>query len=90
MGRVSSHRKTAAVLRKTLAELEADPTIDTQDPAFINLKCTLLNRILELETGKARVEAVIHLVDAVEAEASESATKTGENSKEKGDDSAIA
>lgn len=90
MGRVSSHRKTAAVLRKTLEALEADPTIDKQDPAFVNLKCTLLNRILELETGKARVEAVIHLVDQAEDAASDGVAKDTGAGKENPDDSAIA
>lgn len=43
---------------------EADQTSDTTGPAFVDLKCRLLNRILELEEGKARAESVIHLVDA--------------------------
>jgi hypothetical protein len=60
MGRVSPSRKTADVLRKTIQQLEADPAIDTQDAAFISLKCALLARILELENNKAHAEAVIH------------------------------
>lgn len=64
MGRQTPFRKTADVLRKTIQQLEADPTIDTQGAAFVDLKCNLLNRIIELETGKARAESVIHLVNA--------------------------
>lgn len=66
MGQASLSRKTADVLRKTLEQLEADPTVDTQDPAFVSLKCSLLARILELENQKAHVEAVIHLVESSE------------------------
>ena len=66
MGRASSSRRTAEVLRRTIEQLEADPTVDTGDRSFIDLKCSLLNRILEIETGKARTEAAIHLVDAQE------------------------
>ena len=64
MGRQTPFRKTADVLRKTIQQLEDDPTIDTQCAAFVELKCALLNRILELETGKARAESVIHLVNS--------------------------
>lgn len=64
MGRQTSYRKTADVLRKTIQQLEDDPTIDTHGAAFVDLKCNLLNRILELEADKARAEAVIHLVDS--------------------------
>lgn len=63
MGRQTPYRKTADVLRKTIQQLEEDPTIDTHGAAFVDLKCNLLNRILELETGKARAESVIHLVN---------------------------
>jgi hypothetical protein len=59
-----TYRRSADVLRRTLEQLEADPTVDTQTTAFVDLKCTLLSRILELETGKARSESVIHLVDS--------------------------
>ena len=68
MGQAVSSRKTADVLRKTIEQLEADPTVDAQDPAFISLKCSLLARILELESNKAHLEAVIHLVEASHAE----------------------
>ncbi|HXS76011.1 MAG TPA: hypothetical protein VN753_07540 [Terracidiphilus sp.] len=59
----SSSRKTADVLRRTIEQLEADPTVGAQDPAFISLKCSLLARILERESNKAHAEAVIHLVE---------------------------
>lgn len=64
MGRQTPYRKTADVLRKTIQQLENDPTIDTKGAAFVDLKCNLLNRILELEADKARSESVIHLVDS--------------------------
>jgi hypothetical protein len=63
MGRRTPFRRTADVLRKTLQQLEADPAIDTHGAAFVNLKHNLMNRILELETGEARAESVIHLVN---------------------------
>ena len=85
MGRVYPNRKTADALRRTLQQLEADPAVDRQDPAFISLKCALLTRILELEDKKAHVEAVIHLVESPGAEAVEA-----ETSGKKGEDSAIA
>jgi hypothetical protein len=83
MGRQTSFRKTADILRKTIQQLEADPTIDTQGTAFVDLKCNLLSRIIELETGKARAESVIHLVN------SEVAAKS-EAEEEQDSDSAIA
>jgi hypothetical protein len=83
MGRQTPYRRTADVLRKTLEQLEADPTVDTGGAAYIDLKCNLLNRILELETGKARAESVIHLVD------SENPAPT-ESSQEQDSSSAIA
>lgn len=70
MGRQTPFKKTADVLRKTIQQLEDDPTIDTQGSAFVDLKCNLLGRIIELETGKARVESVIHLVDSQDQSAS--------------------
>lgn len=78
MGQASSSRKTADVLRKTISQLEADPAVDKQDPAFITLKCTLLARILELESHKAHVEAVIHLVDGPD-DADDLAEESGED-----------
>jgi hypothetical protein len=85
MGR-QSHRKTADVLRRTIEQLEADPTIDTLGAPFVDLKCNLLNRILELEEGKARAESVIHLVDSpLECDTEAADTRT-----ERDSDSAIA
>ena len=60
----SYKRRTADVLRKTIQQLEADPTIDTADPSFVSFKCALLSRILQVETGSARSELRIHLVQA--------------------------
>ena len=68
MGRQTPYRRTADVLRKTIEQLENDPTIDTQGSAFVDLKCNLLGRILELETGKARAQSVIHLVESEQPE----------------------
>ncbi len=84
MGR-QTYRKTADVLRKTIQQLEADPTIDTHTNAFVDLKCTLLNRILEIEANKARAESVIHLVDPTTSEGTDVDGDVQQNS-----DSAIA
>lgn len=83
MGRISSNRKTADVLRKTIRDLESDPTIDTNDVSFVNLKCSLLQRILQLENDKAHAEAVIHLIES-------GAKDQPQNHAKKEDDSAIA
>ena len=80
MGRQTPYRKTADVLRKTIQQLEDDPTIDTQGTAFVDLKCNLLNRIIELETGKARAESVIHLVDSENPEEGDQADQRDPNS----------
>ena len=85
MYRPSSNRKTADVLRKTIKDLESDPAIDPEDPAFVNLKCTLLERILKLESDKAHAESVIHLVDAAEPVMDQDRQRGEEE-----DDSAIA
>lgn len=82
MRRTIANRRTVHVLRRTLAQLEADPTVDTQDTSFVSLKCALLNRILELETDTAHAEAVIHLVESTNEEPLEIQAKE--------DDSAIA
>ena len=66
MGSVISNRKTAEALRKTLQHLESDPTVDSSDPAFVNLKCYLLQRVLELEHDTAETQASIHLVESSE------------------------
>ena len=80
MGRTSSNRRTAEVLRKTIAQLEADPTINPQDVSFVNLKCALLARSLELEQATAQAESVIHLVDSTEPMASSEAPQEDDES----------
>jgi hypothetical protein len=57
MRRTSSTPKTAGVLRKTLSQLEADPTVDAQDPDLSISKCNLLQRILDLESEKVSLTA---------------------------------
>jgi hypothetical protein len=89
MGRQTPFRRTADVLRKTIQQLEADPTIDTQGSAFVDLKCNLLNRIIELEAGKARAESVIHLVDFQDHAAREAEAAT-ETEEERDSNTAIA
>lgn len=80
MGRQTPYRKTADVLRRTIQQLEDDPTIDTHGAAFVDLKCNLLNRIIELETGKARAESVIHLVNSENADQATAEKERGSNS----------
>ena len=81
MGSPSSNRRIAEALLKTLRHLEADTSVDPQDPAFIQLKCTLLQRLLDLEIDTAEVRSSIHLVEQPEIEIEKS---------ESGIDSAIA
>jgi|KBSMisStaDraftv2_1062788.scaffolds.fasta_scaffold01015_17 hypothetical protein len=80
MGRQTPYRRTAEVLRKTIQQLENDPTVDTQGAAFVDLKCSLLSRIIELETGKARAESVIHLVDSEDQVSTEADEEQDSNS----------
>lgn len=84
MGRESFNKRTANVLRKTIQQLEADPTVDTLDPAFVNLKCALLSRILQAETRMAEAESRIHLVKA------DGCIEDGVELSEEDSDSAIA
>lgn len=63
MGRPQQQKRLAAVLRKTLKDLEAKTDTDPLDPAFIALKSHLVQRIIELEADRARARAVIQLVD---------------------------
>lgn len=72
MGRVASNRKTAAALRKTLQQLEADPSLNPQDPSFVNLKCSLLQRISDKELDKSPNPASIHVLDPPASEPSAS------------------
>lgn len=71
MRRVISNRKTAEALRKTLQHLESDPTVDSHDPAFVQLKLALLLRLMECEIGVAETLASIHLVESLEPEPTE-------------------
>jgi hypothetical protein len=71
MGRVNSNRKTAEALRKTIRQLESDPTVDSTDPAFVQLKCTLLQRLIDYETDTAEALAHIHLVEPIETDSPE-------------------
>jgi hypothetical protein len=64
MGRVKSNRKIAEALLKTLKHLESDPTVDTRDPAFMQLKCTLLQRLMSLELDTAQFQSSLHLVES--------------------------
>ena len=64
MGRITSNRKTAEALRKTLQQLESDPSVDPSDPAFVNLKCGVLQRVMDLELDTAETQASIHLVES--------------------------
>jgi hypothetical protein len=58
MSRIVSRRETAEALRKTLRHLESDPSIDSRDPAFLNLKHVLLDRITDCEMKTAETGAV--------------------------------
>ena len=72
MGRITSNRKIAEALVKTLQRLEADPSVDPNDPAFIHLKCTFLQRLMSLELDDAEARNSIHLVEAAEPEPADS------------------
>jgi hypothetical protein len=63
MRRVSFNRRTAEALRKTLRQLESDPSIDPQEPAFIQLKCGLLQCLMNLEVDTAEIRSTLHLVE---------------------------
>lgn len=80
--RPSQQKRLAAVLGKTLRELEAKEETDANDPAFVQLKSHLVQRIIQLETDAARARAIIHIVD--EQESGEKAAEAA------GDDTAIA
>jgi hypothetical protein len=68
MSRLTTNRKLAAALLKTLARLEADPTLDPQEPAFIFLKCTLLQRLMTLQVSTAEIKSSLHVVEESERE----------------------
>ena len=66
MARPQQQKRLAAVLRKTLKDVEAKSETDASDPAFIQLKSQLLQRIIQLDEQSTRARAVIHLVDTPE------------------------
>jgi hypothetical protein len=55
----------AEALRRTLQQLEEDPTLNPGDPAFVNLKCAVLLRIAELE-DMADMPTYIQAIDPPE------------------------
>jgi len=63
MGRVKTNRALAEGILRTIQRLEADPNVDPEEPAFIQLKCSLVKRLLGLEVDTATVESSIHLVE---------------------------
>ena len=76
MASVTNNRRLAQALIKTISRLEADPSIDHSDPAFIHLKCSLMQRLLNLELDSAEIRNSIHLVEALP-------TDLGDDSKAK-------
>jgi hypothetical protein len=80
MGRMVSNRKIAEALLKTLQHLEADPTVDPLDPAFIHLKSALLERIIGLQVSTAEIQSSIHLVEQPEPPPAEAAAEHGSES----------
>lgn len=64
--RPSQQKRLAAVLGKTLKELESKSETDPNDPAFIQLKSQVVQRIIQLEVDSTRACASIHLVEAPE------------------------
>lgn len=77
-------RHTAEALRKTLQQLENDSSVDHEDPAYISLKCALLQRIMGQDVGTTKIRSGIHLVQIFEPRPEE--VKDAEAT----DDSAIA
>ena len=61
MGSITSSRVIAEAILRTLQRLEADPSVDACDPAFIQLKCTLIHRMLRLQGNAAEFESSIRL-----------------------------
>lgn len=62
MSRITTNLKLAAALMKTLKRLESDSSVDPHDPAFVQLKCTLLQKLMGLQVNTAEIEASLHLV----------------------------
>ena len=84
MGR-QTYRKTADVLRKTIEELEADPTIDTRKNASFEMHAPESDSQDRGEQGP-RAESVIHLV----AQAAASERADADCHAQQDSDSAIA
>ena len=63
MGRITTNRALAEGILKTIQRLETDPNVDPQEPAFIQLKCALVHRLLSLEVDSAEIQSRIHLVE---------------------------
>ena len=61
--RPSQQKRLAAVLSKTLKDLEAREETDPNDTAFIQLKSHLVQRIIQLEVDSTRARATIHIVE---------------------------
>jgi anthranilate phosphoribosyltransferase len=71
MRRPISNPKTAEALRKTIQHLESDPTVDPQDPAFVHLKCAVLESIMDSEIDKAETAASVQLAEPREPKPTE-------------------
>ena len=60
MGRPQQQKRLAAVLAKTLKDLEAKADTDPSDPAFVQLKSQIIQRIIQLQADSTRARSVIH------------------------------
>jgi hypothetical protein len=63
MGRLKTNRALAEGVLKTIQRLEDDPNVDPEEPAFIQLKCNVVKRLLSLELDTAEIQSSIHLVE---------------------------
>jgi hypothetical protein len=57
MGRTIANRHLDEALRRTLQRLEGDFSLDLQDPAFIELKRWLLQRVMTLEDNGTEAQS---------------------------------
>jgi hypothetical protein len=73
MSRLTTNRHLATALLKTLSALEEDTSLDAQDPAFIHIKCTLLQRLLSLHVDTAEIKSSLHLVESPDPQCAGSA-----------------
>jgi hypothetical protein len=53
MSCLTTKRALAEGVFKTIQRLDSDPDVDLQSPAYINLKCSLVQRLLRLEVDMA-------------------------------------